>query len=142
MNEPRYCTIHSECLLRKTGSCSKCYYKEWSLKNKDKRAEATRRMKERDRPRVNNRRLINKYKRVFDISEEESEKLLAKRGTACDICNSDNFGRALHLDHCHETNEIRGFLCQKCNNSLGLLNDSIEILESAIAYLMHYKKEK
>lgn len=41
----------------------------------------------------------------------------------------------LHVDHCHQTGKIRGLLCQKCNMALGLLNDSVEILETAIRYL-------
>ena len=39
------------------------------------------------------------------------------------------------LDHCHSTNQFRGWICQKCNTSLGGFNDDIEILKNAIKYL-------
>ena len=39
------------------------------------------------------------------------------------------------LDHCHETNEFRGWLCQSCNRSLGAFKDSVATLLRAIDYL-------
>lgn len=39
------------------------------------------------------------------------------------------------LDHNHETNEFRGWLCHNCNMGIGSFKDSIEILNRAIEYL-------
>lgn len=39
------------------------------------------------------------------------------------------------IDHCHETEEFRGWLCHKCNRSLGGFDDDIGTLERAIDYL-------
>jgi hypothetical protein len=41
----------------------------------------------------------------------------------------------LALDHDHTTGEFRGFLCQKCNQAIGLLNDSPELLRIAAEYI-------
>lgn len=41
----------------------------------------------------------------------------------------------LEVDHCHQTNQVRGLLCGPCNRALGLLKDNIGNLERAIAYL-------
>ena len=38
------------------------------------------------------------------------------------------------LDHCHETNTFRGYICQSCNRGLGMFN-SVEIIENAKKYL-------
>lgn len=44
-------------------------------------------------------------------------------------------GNAAHVDHDHETNEIRGLLCFTCNTALGKFLDSEKLLEAALAYL-------
>jgi len=39
------------------------------------------------------------------------------------------------LDHCHTTEAFRGWLCHKCNRSLGGFDDKVDTLERAIKYL-------
>jgi|TARA_B110000858_G_scaffold189052_1_gene235349 hypothetical protein len=39
------------------------------------------------------------------------------------------------LDHCHETDSFRGWLCHKCNRALGCFDDNIETIYRAIKYL-------
>ena len=39
------------------------------------------------------------------------------------------------LDHCHDSQVFRGFLCHNCNLALGKLNEDIETLQRAINYL-------
>lgn len=61
----------------------------------------------------------------------------------CGICGrsyNDN-GKALSVDHNHETGQLRELLCQKCNLALGGFQDSIEILKSAIKYLRKWKRK-
>lgn len=48
--------------------------------------------------------------------------------------------RALGVDHHHTTGKVRGLLCVSCNNAIGLLFESIEILGNAIQYLTLYDK--
>lgn len=39
------------------------------------------------------------------------------------------------LDHCHETEEFRGWLCMNCNSALGKFYDDVGLLKRAIAYI-------
>ena len=39
------------------------------------------------------------------------------------------------LDHCHFTNEFRGYICNNCNLALGRFNDDEKLLRKAIDYL-------
>jgi hypothetical protein len=52
----------------------------------------------------------------------------------CEICRRE---KMLHLDHDHETGEIRGWLCTPCNRGLGYwetkLNAASEYLAKAFA---------
>lgn len=62
----------------------------------------------------------------------------------CNICHrtpleASPSGRyvRLSLDHCHETGQLRGFLCAQCNKGLGNLGDTTDDLRRALAYLEH-----
>jgi hypothetical protein len=54
----------------------------------------------------------------------------------CKICLK-NFkqGVSAHVDHDHETGEVRG-LCLNCNTGIGKLGDSAEICLNAAIYLL------
>jgi hypothetical protein len=66
------------------------------------------------------------------------------KGYICPICEGDeqavkgrgntNNGSWV-LDHCHETEAFRGWLCHKCNRSLGGFDDDTAMLTRAIKYL-------
>ena len=65
----------------------------------------------------------------YGLSVEEVEVL---RSTGCSICGrSEN----LVIDHDHETERVRGALCNRCNVGLGLFLDNADLLRSALAYL-------
>ena len=44
------------------------------------------------------------------------------------------------LDHCHKSKKFRGWLCHKCNRSLGGFDDDIEMLKRAMKYLEDTKQ--
>jgi hypothetical protein len=58
-------------------------------------------------------------------------------GTPCDNCG--RVDKKLVFDHDHETLDHRGWLCDNCNRSIGMLGDTIESLERAILYLRRKK---
>lgn len=76
--------------------------------------------------------------RIYGLTKEEYESLREKQNFRCAICNTHEkevTRSVLYVDHCHITNKVRGLLCQKCNQGIGLLKDSIENLNNAINYL-------
>ena len=64
-----------------------------------------------------------------------SAKLKENRpyGTPCAICEKP-MDKPI-FDHCHETGEFRGWLCNGCNIGLGHLGDNLEGLMKAVRYL-------
>lgn len=78
-----------------------------------------------------NRHLQNKY----GISIDEYEELSAKQDDKCLICNNEELGIKLAVDHDHKTGEIRGLLCHNCNRGLGMFKDNTDLLYKAIKYL-------
>lgn len=65
---------------------------------------------------------------------EEKRKLIEKTGGHCMICGKF-VGQSLHRDHCHKSGKTRGVLCSNCNTGLGMFQDDVETLASAIKYL-------
>jgi hypothetical protein len=69
---------------------------------------------------------------------------MPSEGYCCPICKGDEEGvkgkgntrnGSWVLDHCHDTDSFRGWLCHKCNRALGGFNDDISLLQNAIEYL-------
>jgi len=81
----------------------------------------------------------------YNLTLEQYEELFNAQGRRCAACGTDkSFSRrtsTFPVDHDHETNEVRGILCMNCNRALGLLKDSIPVLEGMLAYLKKYEKE-
>lgn len=77
-------------------------------------------------------------KNIYGLTKEDFFDLLEKQNIKCALCE-DSFKSLnqnhLHIDHCHETNKIRGLLCMKCNVGLGMLGDNEEGLTKALAYV-------
>lgn len=69
----------------------------------------------------------------YGISVGEYQRLHNAQEGLCGICR--NHTEILDVDHDHETGEVRGLLCRRCNQGIGLLGESIETLHSAIDYL-------
>ena len=44
------------------------------------------------------------------------------------------------LDHCHDTNTFRGWVCHKCNTGLGGFRDDLTILKNAVKYMEKHKE--
>lgn len=80
--------------------------------------------------------------RTYGLTLTEYDKLLNKQNNCCAICkiNKNNFKKNLCVDHCHITGKVRGLLCTKCNKSIGLFKDNIEIINSAINYVTRMHK--
>ena len=88
----------------------------------------------------------NWYKGQYGVTPEEFEAQVAKQNNLCPIGNHPFGPRGRQADspcqdHDHRTGENRAILCKNHNSMLGLANDSIEDLESAILYLKSFKKE-
>ncbi|WNM64572.1 endonuclease VII [Arthrobacter phage MidnightRain] len=79
-------------------------------------------------------------RRELHDASEESKRLMLDR-QVCDICHRPETSarngvvRLLNKDHNHQTGEWRGLLCSRCNTAIGLFNDNVALLKSAIDYL-------
>ena len=56
------------------------------------------------------------FKAKYCITTEQYDAMFAKQNGLCKLCEQS---KKLVVDHCHETNRIRGLLCIGCNAALG-----------------------
>ena len=54
------------------------------------------------------------------------------RPEACEICNDST---EICWDHCHASGSFRGWICRRCNSTLGFVKDNSELLRKLADYL-------
>jgi len=75
--------------------------------------------------------------RMYGISVEEYEQMLASQKGGCYICGKlPEDKRALDIDHDHKTGKVRGLLCSNHNRALGLMEDNPGFLLKSVEYLV------
>ena len=68
---------------------------------------------------------------------------VAPEGTICEICNKPSSqGNCIVFDHCHKKNIFRGYCCNSCNRSVGVLGDDIDGILKVLNYLLKNDKQK
>lgn len=89
------------------------------------------------RPAQLERRRANDLRRKYGITVADWDALFIAQGGSCAICKTQEppLKKGWHTDHCHETGKVRGILCSRCNQMLGLSLESETTLQSAIGYL-------
>ena len=82
------------------------------------------------------RRRDYRLRRSYGIGTAEYNQLLEAQGGVCAICSEEcATGRALAVDHDHDSGAVRGLLCARCNRGLGMFGDNLDRLNQAVAYL-------
>ncbi len=68
------------------------------------------------------------------MSVDQFKDLHRLQDGRCFICEQPM--EQINVDHCHDSNVVRGLLCKSCNTGLGNFKDDIKRLRRAITYLM------
>lgn len=109
--------------------CAAEYRKEWRL---------------RWSPEERYARYRASHLKKFGLTVERYDELLRSQNGVCAICGSDTpftpKNGAFIVDHDHETGEVRGLLCSRCNRGIGYLGDDPQRLTRALDYLLGWGK--
>jgi hypothetical protein len=66
--------------------------------------------------------------------------MLKNQEGKCAICGTTEWGRpSPSIDHNHKTGKVRALLCNRCNRTLGLAEDSYELLLKMSNYIKQYE---
>lgn len=74
----------------------------------------------------------------YGITVDQYNKILKDQGGVCKICKKVRLSaqqKRMGVDHCHETDKIRGILCDWCNMGISKFADNVELMQEAIKYL-------
>jgi len=86
----------------------------------------------------------------YGIDFEQYSQMRLSQHCRCAICGlhetevaqgrAKSTETALCVDHCHDTGKVRALLCTNCNTLIGKSQENIDVLQSAIKYLMSHTK--
>jgi len=74
--------------------------------------------------------------RRYGISAAEADLMFESQDGLCAICR---VASAEHVDHDHETGEVRELLCFNCNGGLGQSRDDPTVLRAAADYVERHR---
>ena len=80
-----------------------------------------------------------RIERIYGMSKEQFIALLEHQSGRCPICSAEVSERKSHIDHCHVTGKVRGILCSRCNQAIGLFNEDENSMMKAVEYLRNSK---
>lgn len=103
------------------------------FKNSGNCVECSKASARKRRYRAKEARLLKKY----GLTLEAKSAIIDQQGGVCPICQTDLDFTIQHVDHCHLSGCVRGVLCSKCNQAIGLLNDNTDSIRRAAEYLSH-----
>jgi hypothetical protein len=87
------------------------------------------------------RHALTRLARIYGLSAAQYRRLLKKQKGLCAICKRPPRRRALCVDHCPVTKQVRRLLCDNCNTGLGLFGDDPARLRAAAAYLSRLRRK-
>ena len=126
-----YCKPCKAAWLRQHRRDNPEYWREW---NRDYKARNRERIREQAKGRYQAdpdaaRKALAWRINKLGLSMEEYDALTSQ---PCALCGATE---NIVVDHCHETNQVRGPLCQGCNTGLGKFGDNPARLRAAADYI-------
>ena len=79
-------------------------------------------------------RFWTRKQQTYGLSREAFLILFRQQEGKCYICRKV-FRSSPHVDHDHQTAEVRGLLDYRCNRGLGFFDERADFLARAVAYL-------
>ena len=134
----------------------RAYHRAWYQAHKAQVAEQSRNRRARPEVKAQQREYGKRYRADHPAKQAEKAKRDKPRARArklvrlealagrprpfcCELCNKPDDKRGIVFDHCHQKGHFRGWLCNRCNRVLGLVDDDPNILHQLAAYLLRHR---
>jgi len=132
--------IVKECLGGRRPVCKFCIRKQQKKRYDNNTEFARARQRKWNALNKQTVRQMN-LKKQYGITLEQYNIMFENQGGVCLICGCPETTKRkdkiknLAVDHNHITNKVRGLLCQKCNQALGLLNENPVVIKNLLEYI-------
>lgn len=134
-------SYHSACKI-----CERAMAKDWYERNKNKATAKVKEWREKNVDAIKQYRAKNRQKhyrqelvRKYGVEPQWFDDQLHIQNDSCVCCKRlfqwGNKQTTPHVDHCHDSQIVRGILCNRCNTVLGLCQDNDRLLSSLARYL-------
>ena len=93
-------------------------------------------------PEYKNKLITRSKENKYGLKEGEYKVLLEVQNGVCAICKRPQVSSKtnnLFIDHNHITGKVRGLLCNKCNVTIGMVEEDVSRLQKIIEYLDSHK---
>ncbi len=144
--------------------CKQCSIKSvvfWGKENPEKKKLNQKRYAEKHRSQIDSsierwrkanpdkirQYIFNGYMRhlekKFGITVADYDDMYIEQGGRCAICGThqSELSKRFCVDHNHDTDNVRGLLCDRCNTGIGRFKDNINLLQNAVKYLQEETNE-
>lgn len=73
----------------------------------------------------------------YDLTPAQYQQLVTDQNNLCAVClKPPAEGKELVIDHCHDSEAVRGLLCYKCNRDMVVVDDDLHLTK-----LLAYKQK-
>ena len=134
------CAATTKAKRRADPTASRAAVAEWKKANPEAAARHVREWHERNpeshRATMRRQAAARRAKKIEQYWNGDPEQI------HCGICKTTEVGgsgKGFHLDHDHETEKVREFLCHHCNVGLGHFRDNPDLLIEAALYVMRHR---
>lgn len=150
-----YKARYREANKEKTAARAKIYYeanaakiktraKEWGKTNNGRMVTRKMAYYKANRESILAKAKIAAHRRLYNLREGEREEMIDMQGGCCIMCNTAlevDRPNKVHVDHCHDTGEVRGIMCQDCNHAEGKLRRIAKRLDMTFSQVCDRMKE-
>jgi len=112
------------------------YMVKYREENRDAISERRKKHYQENRDRI----LLQSKLKKYDITEEHHSHMMRMQDGECVICGGDNDGETLHIDHNHDTLQVRDMLCRSCNVVIGYMEEDPDRLRAVADYLEEHEQ--
>lgn len=125
---------------RRCRLCCRAKSKKYRKDNPKKVAESNKKSRKAN-PQSLSKSLRKARLKRFGLTEEDYENLLIGQNGVCAVCKQvDKI--TLAIDHCHETDIVRGLLCGSCNKAEGLLKSNPDVIRALADYVEYHMEQR